>query len=74
VKELIQVSLIIILVLVSFQAVAGELFTALNHADLGTASTISSLVETSIEGSQMAACLVSIKGVICVKPNVGWNS
>lgn len=73
-KKLIQIALIAVLVLVLFQAVAGGSALASDRADLGTASTISSVANSASEDGQMAACLVSVKGVICVRPNVGWNS
>ena len=73
-KRLIQISLIAILVLVLFQAAAGGPVISSGQTDLGAANSISSPVNTPAEGVQMAACLVRIKGVICVTPNVGWNS
>ena len=73
-KKLIQISLIIVLVLILFQAVAGGVGVASDQAELGVATNISSVAKTTSEDVQMAACLVEIKGVICVKPNVGWNS
>jgi hypothetical protein len=73
-KKLIQISLIVILVFVLFQAVAGESVTTSGQVDSSTSNSVSSPVSTSLEGGQMAACLVRIKGVVCVQPHVGWNS
>jgi hypothetical protein len=72
-KKLIQISLVIVLVFVLSQAVtAGSLISS---GTIGS-STVShiSAANTSVEGIQAAACLVRVKGVICVRPNVGWNS
>lgn len=73
-KKLIQISLVVVLVFVLFQAVAAG--SALSSGAVGssTASHISPAANTSVEGMQMAACIVRVKGVICVRPNVGWNS
>ena len=73
-KMLIQFALIVVLIFVLFQAVVGGSATASDRAGLGTASNISFLAHTTSEDFQMAACLVGIKGVVCIKPNVGWNS
>ena len=73
-KKLIQISLIAILSLGLVQAVASKSAIASGQADLGTATHISSMANTTAEDVPMAACLVNIKGVICVHPNVGWNS
>jgi hypothetical protein len=73
-KKLIQISLIAILALVLFQAVGSGSAIASGQADLGTATHISSMANTTSEDVQMAACLVTLKVVICAIPNVGWNS
>lgn len=73
-KKLIQISLIAILVLVLFQAAAGGSVAVSNQAHMGTASRISSLVNTTPAGAQLAVCPLIIKGVGCIRPNVGWNS
>ena len=73
-KKLIQISLIAVLVLVLFQAVVGGSAIASDQADLGIATNISSMTNTVAEDAQAAACLVYIKGIVCVTPNVGWNS
>jgi len=73
-KKLIQIALIALLVFGLFQAAAGAAEISSVQADLGAVNTLSSEVHPSTAGVEMSACLVRIKGVICVKPNVGWNS
>jgi hypothetical protein len=73
-KKIIQISLVVILVFVLFQAVSTASTTSSGTVGISTASRISSPVNASAEGVQMAACLVRIKGVVCVRPAVGWNS
>ena len=73
-KRLIQISLIVILVLVLFQAALNGSVVTSNRDSLGTGTTVSSVANTTSEDVRVAACLVSIHGVVCVKPNVGWNS
>jgi hypothetical protein len=73
-KKFIQISLVIVLVFVLFQAVNAGSITSSGTVGANTASRISSPVNVSAEGVQMAVCLVRIKGVGCVKPHVGWNS
>lgn len=73
-KKLIQISLIVVLLFVVVQAAAGGSVVSSNQNHLGTASNISSSLMTIPEGAHAVACLVAIKGVICVTPNVGWNS
>ena len=73
-KKLLQICLIVVLVFVLFQAVAGGAALAAGQTDLAAASHNSSVTNASIEGAHAAACWVRIKGVICVMPQVGWNS
>jgi glutamate synthase domain-containing protein 3 len=73
-KKFIQLSLVLILVIVLFQAVSGGSAVSPGNVGAHTATHISSPASTSVEGIQMAACLIHIAGVICVQPNVGWNS
>ena len=73
-KKFIQISLIAVLVFVLLQAVAAGPMVSVSKIGSTAASSISSTANTSVEDVQMAACLVLIKGVICVTPNVGWNS
>jgi len=73
-KKFIQLSLVLILVFVLFQAVSGGSVVTPGNVGSHAATHISSPVSTSVEGVQTAACLVHIAGVICVQPNVGWNS
>jgi hypothetical protein len=73
-KKFTQLSLVLILVFVLFQAVSAGSVVSPSNIGSHAATHISSLASTSVEGVQMAACLVHITGVICVQPNVGWNS
>jgi hypothetical protein len=73
-KKLIQISLIIVLVLVLFQATVGGLGGSPSKAGSGAAGSVSFTASTSIDDVYATACLVYIKGVVCVRPNVGWNS
>jgi hypothetical protein len=72
-KKLIQISLILMLVLVSIQVVVGA---GISSGSIGSRNItdISYTADTSAEGVQTAACFIKINGVICVTPNVGWNS
>jgi hypothetical protein len=73
-KKITQLSLVLILVFVLFQAVSGGSMVSPGNVGSHTATHISSPASTSVEGVQMAACLIHSTGVICVQPNVGWNS
>jgi hypothetical protein len=73
-KKFIQFSLIVVLVCVLFQAAVVGPASSAGMVGSSPAHHVSSAVDTSVESFQMAACLVSVKGVICVIPNVGWNS
>ena len=73
-KKLIQISLVVVLVFVLFQAVAGGSVVSSGTVGSSTANHVSPAANASMEGLQMAACLVRIKGVVCVQPHVGWNS
>jgi len=71
-KKIIQISLVVILVFVLFHAVAAG---SVVSSGTGESNPNSSPLSTTAEDTQMAAgCLVRVKGVICVRPNVGWNS
>lgn len=73
-KKFVQILLVVVLVFVLFQAVTGGSLISSGTVGSSAASHVSSAANTSSEGVQMAACLVRIKDVICVRPNVGWNS
>jgi hypothetical protein len=73
-KKIIQISLVVVLVFVIFQAVNAGSITSSGTVGASTASRISSPVNASAEGVQMASCPVDIKDGFCVQPNVGWNS
>ena len=72
-KKLIQISLVVILLFVLFQTAAGGAMVS-GKIDSNVAQNFASTASGTTQNVQMAACLVYIKGVICVKPNVGWNS
>ena len=73
-KKIIQLALVVILVCVLFQTVGdGSMASASNAGSITVNGTL--LAEKTSEADvHMAACLVRIKGVICVTPNVGWNT
>jgi hypothetical protein len=73
-KKLLQICLIAVLVLVLFQAFAAEGAMASAHNDGVTAGRTVSTLSASAEGAHQSACLIRIKGLPCVIPNVGWNS
>lgn len=67
-KKFIQISLVVVLVLVLFQAAAGGSMGLAGKIGSNVAEYISSLANTPVQGVQVAAC----PG--CKKPTVGWNS
>ena len=73
-KKLFQICLIVVLVFVLFQAVAGSAAMASGQMDPEAASNNSFATSTSVEGAHASACLIRVKGLPCVIPNVGWNS
>ena len=73
-KKLIQITLVVVLVFVLFQAVTSGSTISSDTIGSNIASHVSPTVTISADNAQVAACLVSIKGVPCVRPHVGWNS
>jgi hypothetical protein len=73
-KKLIQISLILILVSVLFQAVGAGSMASASEVGSNTVDGIFLTANTSVANVQTSACLVRIKGVICASPNVGWNT
>jgi hypothetical protein len=73
-KKLIQISLVVILVFMLVQAIAGGSIVSTSKLDSSTTSGTFFTADTSVEDVHAAACQVHIKGVICVKPLVGWNT
>lgn len=74
-KKFIQISLVVILVFGLFQAIAGGSTVSASKIDSSAASHIFFTAHTSVEDVHAAACMVNIKGVVCVMPNrVGWNT
>ncbi len=72
-KKLIQISLIVVLVFAMFQAVIASPTVSVGGVGSHQIQTISSTANASAQASQMATCL-GIKGLLCIVPNVGWNS
>jgi hypothetical protein len=74
-KKLIQISLVVILVFVLFQAIAGGSTVSASQIGSSADSSIFFTADTSAEDVHTAACTARIKGVVCVMPNrVGWNT
>jgi uncharacterized protein (UPF0333 family) len=74
-RKIIQFALVVILIVMVFQSVVGSPIVSSGTPDEQASSSTSSALNTAVADTQMAAaCLVRVKGVICVRPNVGWNS
>lgn len=73
-KKFTQIFLVVILVLVLVQAATGGSLVLTGRVDSRVASRLSNAANGSAEQVQMAACLETVSRVICVMPNVGWNS
>lgn len=71
-KKLIQIALVLVLIAGLFQFVAAEPTASTMGSSAAVSSDFGST--TFVEGSQMASCLVLRTRVICVMPNVGWNT
>jgi len=72
-KKLIQVSLIVVLVFVLFQAVAGGSAAPGAEPCSNPGQVSCFAATTSLQSIQVFSCLGS-KGEKCITPNVGWNS
>jgi hypothetical protein len=72
-KKLIQIALVVILVLVLFQAISPAAMVSAGELGSHTNSSISVRADTSVADVYAAGCLVRIKRVVCVQPLVGWN-
>lgn len=70
-KKLIQISLVVVLVFVLLQAMAGGSMVSSSQVGSSAASGTFFTADTSVENVHAAAC-VSKKGVVCIK--VGWNT
>jgi hypothetical protein len=72
-KKFTQIALVLVLIAVLFQFVAPAPVAA---GTISSSAAISNDFRSSatVEDSQMAACLIRIKGIHCVMPNVGWNT
>ncbi|HJR79101.1 MAG TPA: hypothetical protein VJ821_03445 [Anaerolineales bacterium] len=73
-KKLIQISLIVILVCAVFQVMAGGSMVSASNVESSAPSIASFSADTSVQDVQMATCLAILKRVVCVMPNVGWNT
>ena len=78
-KKFIQIFLVVILVLVLVQAATGGSLVSVGHVDSRVISGLSHVANVSAEHAQIAVCLETfspetVSRVICVMPNVGWNS
>ncbi len=72
-KKFIQISLVVILLFVLFQATTGGSVVLADQNSSNVVRNISIMANTHVQGVQMVACL-GIKGMICIKPYVGWNT
>ncbi len=71
-KKLIQISIVVVLVLMLFQALSGGPTVTAGKICSSEGSTCFT-ANTSVQSVQVVTCL-GLKGVICVKPDVGWNT
>jgi hypothetical protein len=72
-KKFLKISLIVVLVLVLFQTIAGGSTVSAGELGSHATSSISIRAHTSVEDVHMAGCLVRKRGMVCVQPLVGWN-
>jgi hypothetical protein len=73
-KKIIQLALVVLLVCVVFQTVGDGSMASASNAGSNLINGTLLVEKTSEADVHMAACLVRIKGVICISPNVGWNT
>jgi hypothetical protein len=73
-KKLIQIALVLILVCGLFQTAADGSMASANETGSSAVSATTLSREINAAGVHATACLVRIKGVICVTPDVGWNT
>ena len=74
-KKLIQIALVLILVCVVFQTAADGSMASANQAGSGAVSGTFLTAETdAADIHALLICPAGTKGVICVMPNVGWNT
>ena len=73
-KKLLQICFIAVLVFVLFQAGAGGGAMASAQNDGVTTGKTLFITSASEDLAQVSTCWLRIRGVICVMPNVGWNS
>jgi hypothetical protein len=72
-KKIIQIALVLVLIAGLFQFVAAEPAASMIGSNAAVSADFGSA--TSVEDTQMAGCLVLFnKRVVCVMPNVGWNT
>ena len=73
-KRFVQIALIVILVCVLFQSATNGSMASGSKVGSKPSSDVHLSQETDSDNAYVAGCLISIKGVICVRPNVGWNT
>jgi hypothetical protein len=72
-KKIIQIALVLVLIAGLFQFVAAQPTASTIGSNAAVSADFGSA--TSVEDMQMAGCLVLFnKRVVCVMPNVGWNT
>jgi hypothetical protein len=71
-KKLVQIALVLVLLVGLFQFIPTEP----NTGTIGSNASLSTDFRSTatVEDTQMAGCLALLKRVICVVPNVGWNT
>ena len=71
-KKLVQISIVVVLVLVLFQAMLGGTFSA-SGSVLANEPQSQSAASASVQSALVITCK-DVRVVRCVVPNVGWNS
>jgi hypothetical protein len=73
-KKLIQIALVVILVLVLFQAIAPAAMVSASQSGSIVVQGIYFTANESVDDVHVATCRQLNKRAPCVKPLVGWNS
>lgn len=71
-KKFIQITLVLVLIAGLFQFVVSEPMAGTIGSNASLSTDFRSTA--TVEDTQMAGCLVLFNRVICVVPNVGWNT
>jgi hypothetical protein len=72
-KKFIQISLVVVLIFMFLQVTTYGSMTVAGQLGSTVDQNISITANTSVQDVQGATCL-GAKRVICIKPEVGWNS